>query len=160
MYSRLIVQSFDFILTFNEKFFNISVQECAMIKQGPFCLTILHFLYLRSWELVPSHYIVESWLSHVRELCEDPIYTLVDIHYVLVHDSLSELKHVVLQRVWVYSKLILVAVLNECTRSREVESFVAIVKEPVVSRSNSMSELANLSKVIGDLRVIPEHQVD
>ena len=96
----------------------------------------------------------------MRELCEDPIYTLVDIHYVLVHDSLSELKHVVLQRIGVYSKLILVAVLNECTRSREVESFVAIVKEPVVSRSNSMSELANLSKVIGDLRVIPEHQVD
>lgn len=96
----------------------------------------------------------------MRELCEDPIYTLVDIHYVFVHDSLSELKHVVLQRIGVYSKLILVAVINECTWSREVESFVAIVKEPVVSRSNSMSELANLSKVIGDLGVIPEHQVD
>lgn len=109
--------------------------------------------------MVPRLDSVEGTLRQVRELCKNAINSLRYVHAVLIDCVACELEHVILQAVWMNSELVPVAFLNKSARLIKVERFIAVPEEPVVPRSHTMGELADLREVVLDLRVIPEHEI-
>lgn len=97
----------------------------------------------------------------MREFSEDTIDLLVQIDQCLLNWIASVNEHVILKSIWMDSKTVLVGFFNESRWFVKVERLILVLKEEVVSWTNTMSKGRDFLEVIlGDIGVLPEQEVN